>query len=621
MPKHALSIDTVQSVEPKTYADLIISYLLQIDVEYLFGVPGGAIEPLYNALARNLRNPTKKVQEPSNNISPIRTRNQVDRIYPIVSRHESGAAFMADGYARETGKLGVCCSTTGPGATNLITGVAAAYANRTPMLVITPQIALPDFGKLGFQESSGDALDVVGMFEHCTRYNTLISHENQVECKLYTALVHAFRKPHGPVHISIPMDILRAKVENRKQSYQVAHLFRQPNSVDSAAYDKLVETLSAEKTNVLFIGGGCRSAIDAIINYAEQTNTPMVTTPTGKSLINPYHPLYRGVFGFAGHPSAFECMTTPDLDHVIAIGTTLNEMSTCGWDEVILNEKLIHICSTPDDFARSPMAFLHVLGQVSAVFETLHNDVLAKMGEPYEESKIWNHSYINRSLKEAESPYLPETVKVVDEDKLTSDLVPLKPQRVMYELANRLPKNTRYIVDVGNAWSWAIHYLMLDNVKTMRTEFGFGAMGWAIGAAIGTAFGTKSDEPVVCITGDGSYLMSGQELTVAIAEKLPVIFIILNDQALGMIKHGQRLAGAEQIGYEIPPVDFAMVARGLGAQAFTITTPEDFMKIDTEKLLSTDGPTLIDVKIDPDEIPPMGARIKTLNKSSDHGVI
>ena len=152
----------------KTLADLILAYLSSIKAEYIFGVPGGAIEPLYNALARSSRE-----SEDNDKVS----------VKSVVARHEAGAAFMADGYARETGKLGVCCATTGPGTTNLITGVASAYADRVPMLVITAQTALPNFGKRGLQESSSDGIDTVAMFENFTNYNTLISHPSQLEGK------------------------------------------------------------------------------------------------------------------------------------------------------------------------------------------------------------------------------------------------------------------------------------------------------------------------------------------------------------------------------------------------------------------------------------------------------
>ncbi len=168
--------------------DLVVEYLRQLNVEYVFGVPGGPIEPLYNALARSARSGGPR---------------------PIVARHETGAAFMADGYARNTGNLGVCCATTGPGATNLITGVASAHENNIPMLVITAQTALSTFGAGAFQESSCTGVDILSMFAFCTCYNSLVSHVDQVERKLNAAIIQAYQSA-APAHLSIPLDVLRS---------------------------------------------------------------------------------------------------------------------------------------------------------------------------------------------------------------------------------------------------------------------------------------------------------------------------------------------------------------------------------------------------------------------------
>jgi acetolactate synthase-1/2/3 large subunit len=595
--------------QPFTYADLIVSYLVQIDVEYIFGVPGGAIEPLYNALGRQLRQPLEYAtsRRASRSLVPMRKRGNKTHVKPVIARHEAGAAFMADGYARETGRLGVCCATTGPGATNLITGVASAYADRVPMLVITPQTALPDFGKRGLQESSSDAIDIVGMFEHCTQYNTLVSHPDQLEGKLYTALLNAFRRPRGPVHLSIPMDILSAPIKDDTCGYQVAHLFRQPRSMDEEAYQGLVNALGQSKQQVLFLGGGSRHAIETIMAYAELTNTPIVTTPSGKSWVNAYHPLYRGVFGFAGHSSAHETLASEDVDLILAVGTSMGELSTCGWNKQLMNSKLVHISALPEDFARTPMACLHLFGDLKTIFHKLNKDMALKdagqnavlLAQPDTEPG-WS-----------KNSYLPAKVSVVDEESI--DARNLMPQRVMREFAQRFPDNTRFIVDAGNSWAWVTHYLFLKTIGQQRIGFGFGAMGWAIGAAVGTAFGSRG-APVVCITGDGSYLMSGQELTVAVAEQLNMIFVVLNDKALGMVKHGQRMGGAEEIGYELPGVDFAMMARGMGAEGHTIASIEDLERIDLDEMSKRDGPKLLDIHIDPEAVPPMGVRVNTLRK-------
>ncbi len=594
-----------------TYSDLIIRYLAQIDVEYIFGIPGGAIEPLYNAIGRHLRQPVDELMRPlvNKSIIPLRQRRTGHYVRPIIARHEAGAAFMADGYARETGKLGVCCATTGPGATNLITGVASAYVDRIPMLVITPQTALPSFGKMGLQESSSEAIDTVGMFEHCTRYNSLVSHPNQLEGKLYTALMHAFRQPRGPVHLSIPMDILNMPVANLSQGYQVAHLFRQPQNIDQSAYEALKEAILNARNPILFLGGGSRHAITPILAFAEHMQAPFVTTPTGKSWVNTYHPLYRGVFGFAGHKSAFETVNNDQVDLILAVGTALGELSTSGWDTSLLNNKLVHVSATADDFARSPMACLHVLGDLRTLFTHLHRDILeANIDKrPYDDLPEY------RPSARTNADYFPETITVSDKDKCYSDSVPLKPQRVIRELGERFPKNTSFLVDTGNAWSWCTHYLMLDGTGKQNISLSFGAMGWAIGAAVGIALGCNH-KPVVCITGDGCFLMSGQEITVAVAEHLPVIYVVLNDQAFGMIKHAQRMTGAEPIGYSLPAVDFAQMARAMGANAYAIRSPEDLARLDIEKICHSTGPTLLDVIIDSEEIPLIGARVKTLSQ-------
>jgi len=588
-----------------TYADLIVSYLVQIDVEYIFGVPGGGIEPLYNAIARHLRQPADQATRRMavNSLVPMRQRDSKSHLKPVIARHEAGAAFMADGYARETGRLGVCCATTGPGATNLITGVASAYADRIPMLVITPQTALPDFGKRGLQESSTDAVDIVGMFEHCTQYNSLVSHPEQLEGKLYTALLHAYRRPRGPVHLSIPMDIFNAPVAAETSSYQVAHLFRQSQSMDDVAYQALEKRLGETKKPVLFLGGGCRHAIEIIMLYAELSNTPIVTTPTGKSWVNAYHPLNRGVFGFSGHQSAFDTLADPEVDMIIAVGTAMGELSTSGWDKQLMSKKLVHVSASPEDFARTPMACLHLSGDLRTIFANMHKDAMLNKKQ-FVFEKSGPHS--------CENEYLPANIEVIEPDSVTEKTELIMPQAVMRELAQRFPKDTRYLVDAGNAWAWATHYLFLEETGLQRTGFGYGAMAWAIGAAVGTALGERK-HPVVCLTGDGSYLMSGQEITVAVAEQLPVIFIVLNDSALGMVKHGQRLGGAEPIGYELPVVDFAMVAKGMGAQGFTIRKPEDFKALDIAQLCNAKGPTLLDIHIDSEAEPPIGARVKTLN--------
>lgn len=583
-------------------ADLLVAYLEQIGVEYVFGIPGGAIEPLYNALARSERR---------------------GGIRHVLARHESGAAFMADGYARETGKLGVCCSTSGPGATNLITGVACAYDNNVPMLVITGQPALPAFGKHPLQESSCTGIDVLGMFRHCTRYNSLLSHPKQLEQKLAAALQRATRSPRGPVHLSVPFDVFASPSPVLTPSYDLQSLLAPSQAVDEQAIGMLKQMLDEAGKVVLLIGGWCGGAIGTVLEFAAQRGAAIVATPDGKGLINPYHPLYRGVFGFGGHDSAEAVLRDESVDLILAVGASMGEWNSGGWSDSLLNERLVHIDDSDDFLAMTPMARFHVRGNIGATFRRLlkpqpvNRSGDRRLAITSKDAQRWHPDAMVSSL-----------------DKAASDAVPIKPQRLMHELGRIFPPETRFFADTGNSVAWATHYLhpadrrakgsQLGEVRSVPTQrigadgwlrvvMNFVPMGWAIGAAIGAAISApRANAPVVCITGDGSMLMNGQEVSVAVAHKLNVVFIVLNDSALGMVRHGQRLAGAEQIGCDIPPTDFTLLARALGANGHVVRSPQELLALDIAAICSHDGPTVLDVRIDAEEVPPMSVRMRVL---------
>lgn len=577
-------------------ADLIVAYLEQLGVEYVFGVPGGAIEPLYNALARSERRGGPR---------------------QVLARHETGAAFMADGYARETGKMGVCCATSGPGATNLLTGVACAYDNGVPMLAITGQPALPSFGKKALQESACTGVNTLGMFRHCTRYDTLISHSDQIESKLVNALMRASKAPRGPSHLSIPVDILRTPIESMAPSYNLSSLLHRAALVDDALVRALCDEVKRARRMVILIGGGhsCGESIEAIIKLAEMTDSRFVTSPDGKGLVNTRHRLYRGVFGFAGHLTA-DALLQDEPDLILAIGTSLGEWTSGAWSTTVLNQRLVHIDSSEDHLLRSPMARLHVRGRIRSVCERLIEMLVAE------------HTAMEAKIGLKNPDYM-----LLETGKFVSNASPIKPQRVMRELSRLCPPSTRFFADAGNSTAWAIHYLQPHDRRVarqhdyeernggdkrrrgdagwLRVLMDFAPMGWAIGAAVGCARGNPGC-PVVCITGDGSYLMNGQEISVAAAENLTVVFVILNDGALGMVKHGQRLAGAERTAFQLPTVDFRMQAESMGIPGHIIRSPDDMLALDMVTIMTRAGPTLLDVRIDGEEAPPMNLRMKTL---------
>lgn len=589
----------LESRPHRTLADLLVEYLEQLSVDYVFGVPGGAIEHLYSALARSQRRGGPR---------------------PIVARHETGAAFMADGYYRETGKLGVCCTTTGPGATNIITGVASAFENHIPMLVISAQTALSHFGRGAAQESSCTGIDTVGMFRYCTRYSTLISHPDQFEHKLSTAIITAFGSPTGPAHISVPWDVFSSPAINKGPAYNLTEFAHPPSVIDINAVGRLCELLTQAKKLVFVVGGGCGEAIHKIIELATLFNSSIVATLHGKGFIDPYHPLFRGIIGYAGHTSARDVLTDPEVDTVVAIGTALGELDSNSWDaRFLLNNRLIHIDSIESHLTNSPMARLCVRGRLLTIFDHI-TDRLATTKPTITASKtsLSRNVETTQNSQPGSEPTLPFNL---DGNIDLDDSIPIKPQRIMRELTRLLPPGTRFIVDTGNGQAWAIHYLHPIGEPILGPHPGSGgsfrncaefvSMAWSMGAAIGTALGNR-ENPVICIIGDGSYLMSGQEITVAVQEKLTVIFVVLNDSALGMVKHGQKLTKSESIGFELPDVDYSACAKAMGAQGFTIRTAEELLSLDILTLCNHPGPTLLDVRIDPNEVAPIAARIKIL---------
>jgi acetolactate synthase I/II/III large subunit len=579
-------------------AELVVSCLELAGVEYVFGVPGGAVEPLYNALARSERRGGPRA---------------------VVARHETGAAYMADGYARETGRLGACVSTSGPGATNLLTGIACARGSSVPILALTGQSALPSFGRNALQDSSCAGVDIVNIFAHCTHYSSLVSHVEQAETKLISAIMHALREPHGPSHLSFPVDVLRSRVLPKTARHELSALLRDRQCLlDERTVGALLAELRAAARIVFFIGEGAREAVDSIMTLVERSGALFVTTPDAKGLINPRHTAYRGVFGLGGHDSADSALSD-DPDLVVAFGTGFSEFGSKGWSKSLLNQRMVHVDASEDNLLRSPLAKLHVRGHLRAICDRL---VAAWPRES---------GLVERVTVAPDATPVPQ-VSLEARGSYDSEATPIKPQRLMKELSARFPPTTRFLADAGNSMIWAAHYLEPPNrrgagvrdepcraederrsgtASWLRMSLEFAPMGWAIGAAVGVAR-ANPDCPVVCITGDGSYLMNGQEITTAAEEALPVVFVILNDHAYGMVMHGQRLAGAEPIAHELTHVDFRKVAEAMGVPGYVVEAPTDFDHIDFPTMLGRKGPSLIDVRIDRNEVPPMIMRLKTL---------
>ena len=539
---------------PKTtLSDLLVSYLEMLEVEFVFCVPGSALNPFFEALGRSERR---------------------GKIKLVLSRHENGAAYMADGYARETGKLGVCCATTGPGATNFLTGISAAYSDHIPVLAITPQTLIKDFSFGTFQDSSSDGYDIIRMFDKCTYYNTLITHSNQFEKKLTSALTVALSSSKGPAHLSIPAEIFSAPFDAPPTYGNLKNLISEQDLiVDKISLDNLItsitHTISDNKSIAMHVDFRCHEAGNLIMKFAEIVNAEIVTTPTGKKSINPYHPLYKGVFGFSGHSSAREVMENQNLGLIISVASDMNEWGTCRWDTSLLNEKLVHIDDKISNFRQSPMAKTHILGNFKSVFSYLVNCL--EQNKPFlKQSKINSCSqYSDRSHI---SEYIPKNIKIRNSiNGLTinpNELV--KPPILIQKIVEKFPKCTRYYIDNSNSIPWTIHHMFLEQYQNYNISINFAPMGWAIGAAAGSGFGNKN-VPTVCFTGDGCFLMSVTELSVIAEHNLPIVIVLLKDKLYGMIKQSHDLKGCDRANFSIPETDFCLLAESLGANSIKVT--------------------------------------------------
>jgi acetolactate synthase-1/2/3 large subunit len=566
-------------------SDLLVAYLELLGVEYIFGVPGGHNSGLYEALDKSAKRGGPRA---------------------ILARHESGAVNMADGYTRETGKLGVCTATTGPGSTNLLTGVASAYTDHTPLLIVTGQTLLPEFGAASFQESSPDMMDTAGMLAHCTRYSSVVTHPKQFERKLINALQHALRTPGGPVHLSIPVDLSRAPMPTTPAYPNLPDLLRQPAGlVDQVAFEALWQaiyaTLRQEQRLVVHVGHACGGATDAIMAFAELVNAAVITTQRGKTWVDPYHPLACGVFGFAGHQSARTALTAENVGLILSAGTGLGQWPTSTWDAALLNHKLVHIHPDNQYFTRSPMARLQVQGAVKTVFEEL----ITRLEALQRDGVLPSTPFAPTTASTLNDRIPPTQITLRSPESYCSAAQPIHPQALVWELMQQLPAEARVVVDTSNWLAWTLHYFFTPHHQNYRHSAELAAMGWAIGAAVGTALGAPG-QPVVCLTGDGCFLMSGQEITVAVEQVLPVVYIILNDAGYGMVNHRHRQISKHPLQFDFQRVDFCLLAQALGAQGHTIRTVAEFQALDFAALCRRRGPTVIDVHIDPEVTPPMG---------------
>ncbi|MES2663897.1 MAG: thiamine pyrophosphate-binding protein, partial [Pseudomonadota bacterium] len=402
----------------QTCADLITFYLTELGFNTVFGVPGGNIDPLFASM------------------NTLHELNFLEIINPL---HEAAGIFMADGFYRETGKLSLVCATSGPGATNLITGVVSAYEQHIPMLIITAQPPISDHGRHAWQEMSCTTSNIVNMMKECCRYSTLVSHPEQLEYKLLTSLAYALGPSGGPVHLSIPRDILKASIKLKfsKRRDIIESIQKKSFPLDAIMFHELYSKIQLSKSGTFVLGERAGGAVFYAEKLAKILGWSIVTTPAAKGLIDYRHPNFLGVVGMAGHAQAIAALHAEQSELLIALGMTFNEMTTLNWNESnLFSQRLISIESNPDIQAQFFNAQLQILSNPAVVLRALYE----RLSTPSTQTiNPVNTTFQNPIWITEQKPYQK-----------------IHPGALMEYLSEAAPLDCRLSVDIGNSMLWAV---------------------------------------------------------------------------------------------------------------------------------------------------------------------
>jgi acetolactate synthase I/II/III large subunit len=551
----------------------MLQILEEEGVEYIFGVPGGPLTALFEALQER------------------------GRIRLVMAKHEGGAAFMAASYARVSRRLAVCCGTSGPGATNAITGVASAHADSLPLLFLTGQVGTGVFGKGAIQESSTFGLDLVTLLRPVTKLSAMFTNVERIPDLLRAAIRAATSGRSGAVHLNMPADMLRQPI----QSGVVKVPRDQPsNALDSVALARAASLLMKAERPCLLAGHGVAlsGAEAALLAFAEAAHIPVMTSPKGKGAFPENHPLSLGVLGFGGHERAEKYLVSNAIDLLMVFGSSLNEFVTNAWTLPITgNHALVQVDIDPTMLGRNYAVDVPVVGDAGAA--------LRELGKLRFEPKVRDFTALEAVKK--------DTPRYLAAESILSDAVPLKPQRLVKELRQAMPDDALLFVDNGSSIIWGVHYFEIRTPGTFFIDLGLASMGSAVAGVVGGAMACRGRR-AVALVGDAAFAMNGFEVHTAVDENLPITWVVLNNHGHGMVRQGDQLMrgrdlGASQFKF---PVDSAGVARALGARGRRVTTPMELRHALVESL-AHDGPTVIDAIIDAEElVPTLARRVQTL---------
>jgi len=531
-----------------TGAQALMECLRREGVDIIFGYPGGVLLPIYDVLY------------------------DVKDIRHILVRHEQGAAHMADGYARASGKVGVCLATSGPGATNLVTGIATAYMDSVPIVAITGQVPTFAIGKDAFQEA-----DITGITMPITKHNYLITHAEDIPRVLKEAFYVARTGRPGPVLIDFPRDVQQATIE-----------FEYPEKVDLPGYrptraghvrmiERAAELIDAAQQPVLYGGGGVNSAEAQpdVIALVERADVPVTMTLMGKGGFPEDHELSLGMPGM--HGTAYANYALHEADVIIAVGTRFDDRVTGKLDMFARNAKVIHIDVDPAEIGKNIRPALPIVGDVKLVLAALAKKVSARK-HPEWRAKIegWKQQY-----------------------PLSWKGDGLKPQFVIQEIWRATEGKAIITTEVGQNQMWAAQWYPCTEMRQFISSGGLGTMGYGFPAAIGAQF-ARPDRVVWDIAGDGSIQMNIQEMATAVVSKLPIKIAVLNNGYLGMVRQWQTLFYRNRLSFTdiaVGTPDFVKLAEAYGAVGLRVTKESEVIDAIRKAMAVKDRPCLIDFHV------------------------
>ena len=547
-------------------SDIIVKTLIEQGCETVFGYPGGQILNVYDSL--------------------YKYQNEINH---VLTAHEQGAAHAADGYARTTGKVGVVISTSGPGATNLVTGIATAYLDSIPMVAICGNVPTTQIGTDSFQE-----IDITGVTLPITKHNYFVGDVEDLADTIREAFKLAKSGRPGPVLIDVPKDVQIAKCEYEpKLPVEKDEAF----AAKDIRIEEAAEIVNSAKRPFIYFGGGVitSNAQEEVLTLAEKIDAPIGCSLMGLSAIPTDHRRFLGMQGMHGHYAS--SMSMHNADVILSLGVRFNDRVTGNRTKFARGAKIVHIDVDGSELNKTVNSVCGLRGDVKLTLQKL----LPLLNE--EPKPDWMARV--SAFRAEEESYLD------NRDGLT-------PRRAILTLNKHLGANTAVCTDVGQHQMWSAQNLFFRKPRRFASSGGLGTMGYGFGAAIGAAYGTG--ERSVLITGDGSFGMNLNELATAVRYNVPVVIIIMNNGVLGMVRQWQTLFYDKHYSNSVleRKTDFAAFAKSFGADGEAVTTPEELDEA-LKRAFATDGPYVIDCKIDKDEfvlpmLPPGGSMDDIITK-------